>query len=1295
MADVGKNFIEKFDCFSDPATLGRRWKRWLNAFELYADGKGLIIEEDKDDNKQRRRALLLHFAGPDVQDIFSTLPDTGTAKEYDKAVAALNNYFVPKVNTAYARHLFRQITQNTGEKTQQFVTRLRQAAKDCGYGTDTDNHVRDEVLAKCTSTALRRKLLEEGETLTLTRTLEIADQFEKVEAQMASLAEGVHRIRETSKDKSEAPSRQRGECYRCGKSGHYGRDPNCPAKGQVCKKCGKKDHFAKVCRSKGNDDRNNENLNQIEENCEYAFHIHDDNTPMIGVKVGGINLDVLIDSGASSNIISEKTWESLKAQRISCVSQKGPTKKNLYAYASKTPLAIKGTFTCDVKAGQRETTAEFLVIKGEGTPLLGRKTATELGTLKVGVDVAAICEEDIFTKYPTVFQGVGKLNSRQVTLHVDPNAKPVAQPLRRTPFQLREKVTDKIKELIHHDIIEPVEGPTPWVNPVVIVPKTGGDIRLCIDMRRANEAIIRTHYTIPTVDELLQNMNGSQFFSKLDLKWGYHQLELTPESREITTFATHDGLYRYKRLLFGVTSASEIYQHEISTTLAGIEGVENISDDIIVHAPDQATHDQRLHETLQRLQDSNLTLNKEKCVFNMSNLVFMGVLLSEKGVGPTKERVAAILDTREPESVAEVRSFLGLANYSSRFIPHFATQTEPLRRLLKKGTQFQFGPDQKKAFQSLKQSMAKAGTLAYFDKSAPTKIVADASPVGLGAVLLQKQQKQWTPIHYASRGLTECEQRYSQTEKEALALVWSCERLHNYIYGIRFDLETDHKPLEVIYGPRSKPCARIERWVLRLQPYDFRVVYVPGLQNIADPLSRLLKPNTEDEPVRTPNATEEYVRFVAAQAVPGALTAKEIEEASAGDNEMVEVRQAVQTGCYDNCKDYIPVAGELCVIGQLILRGTRIVVPLQLRQRVLALAHEGHLGVVGTKQNLRSKVYWPGMDKEAERYCRGCHGCQLVARPDPPEHLRPSDLPDGPWQDIACDLLGPLPSGHSLLVVVDYYSRYYEVCVMQSTSAEKVIDQLDEVFSRHGFPMTIKSDNGPQFISNEFDEYCRQNAITNQRVTPKWAQANGEVERQNRSILKRLQIAQAEGKPWRGELRKYLRVYRSLPHNTTGKSPSELLFNRQMRGKIPDLRLGRTYEQEVRDKDAEQKAKMAHYSNSKRGAKASDIEIGDRVLIRQDKANKLSTPFNPNPHIVVDKNGSSTVVESPQGVQYKRNTSHLRRYMTQETSGVEEPTAAGNGDIGLHDTPRESPPITPRPQRVKARPKHLDDYILD
>ena len=1044
--------LPKFDCFSDPATIGPQWTRWLNSFEVYADGKGLIINETTTAaTKQRRRAMLLHLAGPDVQEIFTTLTDTGNATDYARAVDVLNAYFVPQVNSAFARQTFHQITQKPGETVQQFATRLKKAAKDCDFGTDADNQIRDAVLNKCASTYIKRKLLEEGQGLNLKRTLEIAEQCEKIETQLAALSakgeepESINRVNERGTNTSTSThgrSQTKDQtCYRCGSKGHFGRDPQCPAKGKTCRKCGGRDHFEKVCKTKSYAHQVGKGPSDPQH--DYAFSINEgEQSEMITVQVGGVDLKMLIDSGANSNIVDEGTWEQLKAKGVKCESQAASPDKKLYPYASNQPLPVKGSFKCTVAVCDRSTRAEFLVIKGRGMSLLGKVTATELGVLKVGINIALVTTKahDLKLQYPEVFEGVGKLKDKQISLDIDPTVKPVAQPYRRIPFNLREKVQDKTTELLELGIVEPVEGPAPWVNPVVIVPKNNGEIRLCNDMRQANQAIMRRRYPIPTVDDVLHTMNGSKVFSKLDLKWGYHQLELSPESREITTFATPDGLFRYKRLLFGVCSASEQYQHEIASVLAGIEGAENISDDIVVHGPDTETRDKRLHQTIRRLQECGLTLNAEKCLFNMDRLVFMGMLLSEKGIGPTEDRVKAVLEAKEPENATDIRSFLGLANYSSRFIPHFATLSEPLRRLTRKETPFEFGPEQRKSFESLKQKMAEACTLAYFAKTAPTKVITDASPVGLGAVLVQEQGGAWTPVCYASRSLTVCEQKYSQTEKEALGVVWACERFHVYLYGMKFVVETDHKPLEVIYGPRSRPCARIERWVLRLQPYDFSVVHRPGLGNIADPLSRLL--HREVKPDNHQQCAEKYVRFVAMNATPTALTTREIEEASAVDEELIEVRRAIATGQFEKSKQYMAVAGELCVIGQLVLRGTRIVIPQKLHPRTLALAHEGHLGVVGTKQNLRTKVWWPGMDRAADRHCRTCHGCQLVARPDPPEPIRSTTLPDGPWQDLAVDLMGPLPFGHSLLVIVDYYSRFYEVEVMQSTTAEKVIDRL-------------------------------------------------------------------------------------------------------------------------------------------------------------------------------------------------------------------------------------------------------------
>ena len=245
-----------------------------------------------------------------------------------------------------------------------------------------------------------------------------------------------------------------------------------------------------------------------------------------------------------------------------------------------------------------------------------------------------------------------------------------------------------------------------------------------------------------------------------------------------------------------------------------------------------------------------------------------------------------------------------------------------------------------------------------------------------------------------------------------------------YLYGTDFELLTDHKPLECIFSTKSKPCARIERWVLRMQPYTYKVKYIPGKQNTADSLSRLLKKSSE-EPVRR-NVAQEYIRFVASEATPIAMSTRDIERASEDDPELQEVRNCLLDGKWQNIsfKEYLPIRNELSAIGKLVLRGTRIIIPESLRDQVLELAHEGHPGIVSMKRRLRTKVYWPGIDKHIEKSCKSCYGCQLVSQPSKPEPMTRTEMPSAPWQPLAADLLGPLPSRDFIFVVVDYYSRF-------------------------------------------------------------------------------------------------------------------------------------------------------------------------------------------------------------------------------------------------------------------------------
>jgi hypothetical protein len=240
---------------------------------------------------------------------------------------------------------------------------------------------------------------------------------------------------------------------------------------------------------------------------------------------------VLVDSGSTCNVIDRETWEVLKKKKIKCKSWE--SNKKLYSYGSEEPLNTAGEFEAELCYKDRQCAARFVVVEEKARPILSRQTSELLAILKI--EINSVSEENLLREFEGIFVGVGKLRDFQAKLHVDESVQPIAQKLRPSPFGLREKIEQRLEELVSHNIIEPVEGPTPWVSPVVIVPKPSGDIRLCVDMRRANLAIVRERHPIPTVDDVLYQLNGGTVFSKLDLRWGFHQIELEEQSRNITT----------------------------------------------------------------------------------------------------------------------------------------------------------------------------------------------------------------------------------------------------------------------------------------------------------------------------------------------------------------------------------------------------------------------------------------------------------------------------------------------------------------------------------------------------------------------------------------------------------------------------------------------------------------------------------------------------------------------------------------------------------------------------------------
>ncbi|KAK2552072.1 Uncharacterized protein P5673_026817 [Acropora cervicornis] len=513
-----------------------------------------------------------------------------------------------------------------------------------------------------------------------------------------------------------------------------------------------------------------------------------------------------------------------------------------------------------------------------------------------------------------------------------------------------------------------------------------------------------------------------------------------------------------------------------------------------------------------------------------------------------------------------------------------------------------------------------ASATAYFDPDKRTEILVDASPVGLGAILCQLD-----PHTDEGKSLTATEQRYSQTEREALAIVWS-EYFHLYVYGKPITVFTDHKPLVHIYSnPTAKTSARLERWSLRLQPYQVTVAYRKGADNPADYMSRHPAKNTKSSS-RQDKVAEEFVDYLAKTSTPKAINIHEIIAATRQDPTLQAVTKAMDKGVWfkfskepcidtDIYKAMEKVKHELTLSTThgIILKGTRRVMPTTLQQRVIDLAQEGHQGIVKTKKLLREKVWFHRMNDMVEKKTTSCGACQIATPRTTREPLQMSPLPASPWRE------------------------------------------LDKTFSTFGIPEIVRSDNGPPFNGREFREFAQTLGFKHRKVTPLWPRANGQVERFMRTIKKSVAAAKADGKPWKTELFQLLRNYRSTPHSSTGIAPATALFNRPMRNELPEVPQPIDNSTDIAQGDHQPKIKMKAYADN-------------TVVVKRDPSTKKSlSPYMPEPYTVTERKGSMITAKSGDAVT-TRNSSFFKQIPRNTLS---PPDNSSDGDDDSPTTPSE------------------------
>ena len=457
------------------------------------------------------------------------------------------------------------------------------------------------------------------------------------------------------------------------------------------------------------------------------------------------------------------------------------TSKKFTAYGQRNHLNCLGYFKASLRAGMKTISSKVYVIQGQAEALLGRNACIELGIIRQVMPIKVesnvnqktkTCFDNLIEEYNDIFTGLGKIAKFEHKISVNPNVKPVSQKLRRIPFGQIESVDREIDKMLNDSVIEDATQPSPWVSNLVVVPKSSGGVRVCCDLRELNKVVVRERHVLPKVEDTLQNLRGSKYFAKIDLKSGFFQLDLAEESRYLTIFITHRGCFRFKRTPFGLNDVSEQFQKVMEQILFGLQGVEISVDDVIIHAKSLEELIVRIRAVFARCREYNLRLNPDKCMLGLTEMPVLGHVISAEGIKPDPSKTEAMCQAPLLTNVLEIRSFLGTCGYLAKFIPNYAETVEPLRRLTRKGVKWQWGNEQNNAIETLKKALSSEPVLACFKLENPTFVVADASPVGLGAVLLQKQDdlESVKPIAYVSRSLSQTERRYSQIEREALRL---------------------------------------------------------------------------------------------------------------------------------------------------------------------------------------------------------------------------------------------------------------------------------------------------------------------------------------------------------------------------------------------------------------------------------------------------------------------------------------------------------------------------------------------
>ena len=669
------------------------------------------------------------------------------------------------------------------------------------------------------------------------------------------------------------------------------------------------------------------------------------------------------------------------------------------------------------------------------------------------------------------------------------------------PYRLRDKVLQHLDCLEKDGVITPIDS-SEWASPVIQVVKKDGGIRMVIDCKVSiNKVLIPNVYPLPLTQDLFASMAGAKVFCSLDLSGAYTQLLLSKRSRKIMVINTIKGLFTYNRLPQGASSSAAIFQRIMDQVLKAIDGVYCYLDDVLIAGKDYSDCVRKLNLVLERLSNANIKINLQKCKWFVSSLPFLGHILSDRGLLPCPEKVETIRKAKIPNNVSELKAFLGLVNYYGKFIPNLSSRLSCLYSLLKKDVKFVWDSDCSRVFEDCKQALLSSKLLEFYDPRKPVVVVTDACSYGLGGVIAHQIKNEERPISFVSFSLTNAQKSYPILHLEALAVVSTIKKFHKFLFGKKFTVYTDHKPLIGIFGKEGKNTlfvTRLQRYVMELSIYDFDIVYRPSTKmGNADFCSRFPLPENvplslQKEYIKSLNVSNEFP-------LDHALIASESQKDPFLQKIVYYMKHGWPQKLDRSFLDVYAQHQDLEVVEGCLLYQDRVVIPDSLQKKILRLLHKNHSGITKIKQMARRTVYWHGMSIDIENFVKTCSVCCQM-------NVVPKQVPHSNWIPTT----KPFTRIHAdffyfdkkvFLVFVDSFSKWLEVEYMKfSTDARSVKSKFISVFARFGLPDVVVTDGGPPFNSKELVDFFQKHSIKVMKSPPYNPSSNGQAERMVRVV---------------------------------------------------------------------------------------------------------------------------------------------------------------------------------------------------